>query len=618
MLTASASATKLFQRVVGWQAAFTVGSALAIAALSPFFLLLSGGVAIQGSVSLAVAVLAGGGIAILRSWWLVRKRRFLLRSLTLRLSTIEPNELVQLNDDAWRIAGGWLLSMLISVGLFTTIWRPDIVPPTTAVLLFLLGAIILAAAALPLLVLVRAAFLRALELAPPEIMREIILSAERAGRLRGRVSRRLIAALSMPVLFLSIGSALIANAHLREADEREREETARVFVRAALENLSATHWPEAGLEEALSLGEALGFDARLRPFTTGYEVRRGDRGIVTVIAPLDHGSAEVKFGDSTVSVLDMEPLLIALLAVTLAAMSGVWMGRALSRDLKNADRGVRFLGTEAVMKGSGRIMPAARFIAVAQLGRAIELLARRFRIFTRAQERSIAARHKAARMRGLFFASVSHDLKSPLNAILGFAELVRQSEPLTLGQSESLELIVKRGRELLALIETILDAARVEAGQLTLVQTHENVRDLLALAIEKGKDLGGDNPTAVIVHVDEHTPQVVVDRVRLPQALATLIGHAVRMAERPSLRVRAGRDRAQMVRIEVELASQRFTAHQLDAMLNPERQPGQHRGLALGLRLARSIFELHGGGVRVETFSDRPMVFAASLPPAKS
>src|SRR5678815_287025 len=96
-----------------------------------------------------------------------------------------------------------------------------------------------------------------------------------------------------------------------------------------------------------------------------------------------------------------------------------------------------------------------RFSVIGELESAIERLAERFRVFARAQERAILAREAATRMRGLFFASVSHDLKSPLNAILGFAELVRL-EPLTTGQAESLDVIARRGRELLALIETCL------------------------------------------------------------------------------------------------------------------------------------------------------------------
>ena len=91
---------------------------------------------------------------------------------------------------------------------------------------------------------------------------------------------------------------------------------------------------------------------------------------------------------------------------------------------------MRELGTEAVHRAAGAAWcRAARFRVVAELGMAIERLAGRFRVFARAQERAIEAREAAARMRGLFFASVSHDLKSPLNAILGFTELVRTHEP---------------------------------------------------------------------------------------------------------------------------------------------------------------------------------------------
>ena len=101
------------------------------------------------------------------------------------------------------------------------------------------------------------------------------------------------------------------------------------------------------------------------------------------------------------------------------------------------------------------------------------------------------ARVAAHRMRGLLFASVSHDLKSPLNAVLGFAELVGQGE-LTEAQRESLDLIQTRGRELLGLIETILDAARVEAGQLELSPRHGNVSRLVAEAVRKARELAGE------------------------------------------------------------------------------------------------------------------------------
>ena len=71
-----------------------------------------------------------------------------------------------------------------------------------------------------------------------------------------------------------------------------------------------------------------------------------------------------------------------------------------------------------------------RYTQVAALNNAIDILAGRFRIFARAQERAIEARAAARKLRSLLFASVSHDLRSPLNSILGFAGLVRQ-KPLS-------------------------------------------------------------------------------------------------------------------------------------------------------------------------------------------
>src|SRR6185369_8179721 len=183
---------------------------------------------------------------------------------------------------------------------------------------------------------------------------------------------------------------------------------------------------------------------------------------------------------------------------------------ALGDDLVQATRSVRVLGTESVLRGSTRMTRPTRFAVVSSLGRAIEELTGRFQIFAAAQERALEARAAAQRMRGLLFASVSHDLKSPLNAVLGFAELVGQGQ-LTPAQRESLELIQKRGRELLGLIETILDAARVEAGQLELSTRPAQVSRLVAEAVRKARELSGDAEAHVLIQVSPGLPTVPAD-----------------------------------------------------------------------------------------------------------
>jgi len=316
-----------------------------------------------------------------------------------------------------------------------------------------------------------------------------------------------------------------------------------------------------------------------------------------------------------VGVLSLESLLIALFSVAFASLIGGALGVALSEDLRLATRGVRLLGTDIVMSGTSIGRPA-RFRVVGEMKQAIDEVAGRFRVFAQAQVRAIESREAATRMRGLFFASVSHDLKSPLNSILGFTAIVRQREPITEGQSESLALIERRGRELLALIETILDAARVEAGQLVLVHDAVKINELFSAAIAKGKDLGGERQVEVVSEFAEGIPPVYVDRVRMARALATFVGHAIRTADRESVRVRALRADDKHVTVEVEVPSRRFEAVKLEAMLDPSRQPGTspHRGLALALGLARSVVQLHMGSVTVEDRNAGEAAFLVRLP----
>lgn len=589
------AAARLIARVLGWQLAFTLGTIALLAALAPHFLLLSGPVATEGIETLSEGIAVGGLLGIIRSAWRLRKLRFALRALAVGSNAVEAHELLEMSEEPKQVLGGWTVPSLLSALVSTTVFRPKLVDLTTGVTLCLLGAVIVAAAALPLFGLLRSAFSQALEFSPPDKMRDVVEDAERRGLIVERVSRRMIAAVTTPVAFLTLGAALIVSAHLRRADERSREETARVLARASLEQRPGSV-AGAGIEAAIEQGRALGFDARVRDDLQGYAVTRGEDGIVTVVTPLDDGSAEVRFLGSTQGVLGLSFVGVALMMTALAGWLGTMLGSALGRDLRAATRDIRDLGTEAVLSGGTRVVRAARFRMVARLGRAIEQLAQRFRVFAKAQERSIDARQAAARMRGLFFASVSHDLKSPLNAVLGFTELVRNTE-LSAGQRESLEMIDQRGRELLALIETILDAARVEAGQLSLLLDAAEVPALLEDAAMKGIDLASSPEVVIMPSWDEQLPLVRVDPVRIPRALATFVAHALRSTTSGELHVH-GSAVPGGVRIDIELPR---PDPDLETLLkpSPRRPETQHRGLALGLRLARSVVELHGGTVEI-------------------
>lgn len=607
------AAAKLTSRIVMWLFGFSAAAGVLLVSAIPGLLLLDPSVAAAAVDREITALAAAGALALVLVALKLRRHRYLLRALAFGSRSVEPFEMQELGAEPGRLTRRWLIPHLLAQAIFMTPLRPGVLGITTGTSLALLGAVVVAAASLLFYVVVRSLFLRAIELVQPEVMREVIEAAERSGRARYRIQRRLRTAVATPVALVAVGSALIANAHLRRADEYSREATVRAVARATLESTPGVV-ETAGIEDAMARAEELGFSARRTSDTRSYSVAQGDDGVSVLSTPLDVGSAVLRFHGSTVPVLGMAPMIVAVLTVVLAAFLGGALGRAHSLDLEHATEGIRLLGTEAVIRGGRLSVRPPRFRAVGELEDAIERLAERFSVFARAQERAILAREAAARTRGLFFASVSHDLKSPLNAILGFAELVRL-ETLTPGQAESLDVIERRGRELLALIETILDAARVEAGQLSLIIEPTKTSELFGDAFAKARDLGGDRTVEIVGEIGEGVSELTVDRVRMARALATLVALAARQARLASVRVRTAADCKGFATIEIEVASRRGAQH-LARMLTAAGQPrgGEHRGLALSLSLARSIIELHGGTLAAVQTSGGSPAFLVRLP----
>lgn len=608
------AAAKLASRVIRWIGVFSLVTTVALVSLIPQLLLLDPGVASAAADRELALLVAAGAAALVAVVTRLRRHHYLLRALALGSRSIEPFEMEDLGREPGRLTRRWLLPHVIAEAVLLTPARPKAVDLEAGMSLTLLGAIIVAAASLLLYVVIRSLFLRATELAPTEVMREVIEAAERTGRARWRIERRLRTAVLTPVALVALGTALIASAHVRRADEVARETTARAVARATLE-LGPGVVESAGLSEAAARIAAFGFSATLSDDPEPYRMVRAEDGTTVVTTPLDAGSAEIRFHGTTVPVLSFGSILVALFTVALGGALGGTLGRAHTLDLQHATEGVRLLGTEAVIRGGRLPVRPPRFEVVAELEQAIERLAERFRVFASAQERAIFAREAATRTRGLFFASVSHDLKSPLNSILGFAELVRR-EPLTPGQAESLAVIDRRGRELLALIETILDAARVEAGQLALVVERMKAGDLFGDAFSKARDLVSDRSADIVGEIGDGMGELLVDRIRMARALATLVAFAVRRARVGAVYVRAARDGEHHALIEIEVPAGHNTTEHLARFLREAGQPGggEHRGLALGLSLARSIVELHGGSLGVVEASSGNPAFFVRLP----
>ena len=612
----NAAAGRLTQSIVGAVIVVAVLTGIALALAAPRFLLIEPELAwrtlIRGAIVGAVELVLVCALA----WTRLYRHRFTLRALGLGSHTVEADALMALGKEPGAIT---TRAIFIAIsGSFLTLLpplRPDELELDTAVSIILLAASFCATAGLALYVIIRRRVSQALLLAPEDAMREVLERVVAAGGSDRWTVRRVLAAVFTPVTLVGFSVALLAYAHVRSFEASGRLSTATAIAQASLEPVPGAV-PTAGESDAAEAGRELGYSIRLYEASAPYDVRRYGSGQVVVSIPLDLGHATVSFPGTTVVALTASSILAAVLASVLAAVLGVWLGRALAGDLEQAGRQVRMLGTDTVMRGSTRVARPARFAGVAELGEAIEKLADRFRVFASAQEKAIAAREAARRMRGLLFASVSHDLKSSLNAILGFADLI-DDDHIAVQQAESLNVIKVRGRELLGLIQTILDGARVEAGQIVLQKRKAVVHELLREAVAETRAEANDDQVPIFNEATYAPWEVFVDPERIVDAMKALLRHALRTTSSGAIHVRAvvspsGRE----VLVDINVPSRTIPAARLSRFLLPDGEstmPRSAGGLALGLSLARSLVVLHGGNVEpLDTVSG--VVLRVALP----
>jgi signal transduction histidine kinase len=558
-------------------------------------LLLAPGI-VDGTALLArvtVVVVSGTLIA---AWGL---RRTLSR-LAVGVAELPLTDVLSLYALPWRLVR---LDLAVTMCAGLVVLAPPLRPAKNALLLelelALLGMTFAGVASLGAYVAMRALVVRVTELVPVAVSREaieLLNPRERAARLR----RRLQAAVVAPVAFVALASLLLVRAHVLASDQSAREHEAAELVRGVFDVPDAS---PGSFEPAEIAARERGFEISVERSVGSFGIEYEDVGVTRLTVPMDHGCASVRFmtprsGRGTVACAAF-----ALVAIFVAAIFGSGIGSAFADDVSLATLELDATGVAGVLRGE-RIRGDARFRSVASLLDAADRLGVIFREFARAQQRAISARAGTARMRGLFLASMSHDLKAPLNAILGFAQLVSR-EPLTDAQRESVSIIEQRGRELLNLIQTILDAARVEAGELSISRDWTDVGNVVMQAVLDARGLSIGQHVDISGELQPGLPRMNVDEVRMVQALVAIILVAVRFADRGHVVVRAATPPGDSrVGIDVLVTGRSLALGDrervFEAFDHPDRAR-RHGSLGLGPLLARAIVESHHGGIDVGT-----------------
>ena len=213
---------------------------------------------------------------------------------------------------------------------------------------------------------------------------------------------------------------------------------------------------------------------------------------------------------------------------------------------------------------------------------------------------------QSARMRTEFLARMSHEFRTPLNAIIGMTQLLRMRAPEAI-DAQSLERIERAGTHLADLVDDVLDLARVDAGQLSLKPVEFELDAVLTAAIELLAGVARSKGLPLVLDAHGLPARLLGDPVRLKQALINLLANAVRLTERGHvvLRVLRLEEHTGGVRLhfEVEDTGPGIAAEAQARLFQPYAQlhEGAPGGTGLGLAVTRQIARLMGGDVAVRS-----------------
>ncbi|MFN3352795.1 MAG: PAS domain-containing sensor histidine kinase [Brevundimonas sp.] len=241
---------------------------------------------------------------------------------------------------------------------------------------------------------------------------------------------------------------------------------------------------------------------------------------------------------------------------------------------------------------------------VAQLEASQEKLSQLARKYEVAMTRAEAANQAKSE----FLANMSHELRTPLNAINGFSEIMAAEMFGPLGDARYkgyAEDILRSGQHLLSLINDILDMAKIEAGKLNLhlepVALQEVCRDAVRLMRGRAEEAG----LKLFVEADD-APTIEADYRALKQVMLNLVSNAVKFTPEGGRIEVSARLTDGVVELAVADTGIGIAASDLDRLAQPfEQVEGQHakttQGTGLGLALSKSLVELHGGQLVLES-----------------
>jgi len=236
----------------------------------------------------------------------------------------------------------------------------------------------------------------------------------------------------------------------------------------------------------------------------------------------------------------------------------------------------------------------------------------------RNQQLEEMSRHKSQ-----FLANMSHELRTPLNSIIGYTKLMADglAGDINEKQEKFLHIVYRNSKNLIELINDLLDLSRIEAGKTVLSYETFTISDLLAEVIPSVEQMAGEKGLVLTHSIAPDIDSLYADRAKTRQVLLNILGNAIKFTSEGSVKLDVAKSDSELI-FSVADTGTGIKKDDLGAIFDSFEQVGPaqiagYEGTGLGLAISKHYIEMQGGRIWAESEPGKGSTFTFALPRKK-